>query len=47
MPRKLKKPVTLVTVVRMIEDDCAGSCPSTVSTIGIAAPAMNAVSRLI
>ena len=25
MPRKLKKPVTSVTVVRMIEDDCAGS----------------------
>ena len=27
MPRKLKKPVTLVTVVRMIEDDCAGVLP--------------------
>ena len=32
MPRKLRKPVTPVTVVRMIEDDCAGACPSTVST---------------
>ena len=43
MPRKLKKPMTSVTVLRMFEDDCAGSCPSTVSTIGIAAPAMPAM----
>ena len=38
MPRKLKKPVTSVTVVSTFEDGCAGSCPSTVSTIGIEDP---------
>ena len=25
MPRKLKKPITSVIVVKMIDDDCAGS----------------------
>ena len=39
IPRKLKKPTTSVTVVRMIDDDWAGSCRSAVRTIGIAAPA--------
>jgi lactoylglutathione lyase len=37
-PRNEKNPTMSVTVVRMIEDDCAGSCPSAVRTIGVAAP---------
>ena len=43
MPRKLKKPVTSVIVVRTMEEDWAGSCPITVSMIGIAAPATPAM----
>ena len=38
MPRKLKKPTMSVTVVRMIEEDCAGSCPTEVKIIGMTAP---------
>jgi hypothetical protein len=37
-PRKLKNPITSVTVVRIMDEDCAGSCPATVMRMGIAAP---------
>ena len=37
-PRKLKKPTTSVTVVKIIEEDCAGSWPTVLSKIGISAP---------
>ncbi|MBF8270512.1 MAG: hypothetical protein HW386_2221, partial [Gammaproteobacteria bacterium] len=43
MPRKLKKPMTSVTVVRKIEEEVAGSCPSLVSSTGIMAPDMEAI----
>ena len=36
-------PVTSVTVVSTIVDDCAGSWPMRVSAIGITAPAMPAM----
>jgi len=42
-PRKLKKPTTSVTVVRIIEDDCAGSCPNVFRMIGITAPEKPAI----
>ncbi len=38
IPRKLKKPTTSVTVVRIMDDDCAGSWPNAVKIIGIIAP---------
>ena len=38
IPRKLKNPAISVIVVKKIEDDCAGSCPDTVSMMGITAP---------
>ena len=37
-PRKLKNPTTSVTVVRMIDEDCAGSWPKASKIIGITAP---------
>ena len=43
MPRKLKTPTMSVTVVRMIEDDWAGSWRIAESSIGIAAPASPAI----
>lgn len=43
MPRKLKKPATSVTVVNMMEEDCAGSWPSLFNKRGIAAPAIPAI----
>ena len=42
-PRKLANPMTSVTVVKKIDEDCAGSCPSAVSRSGIAAPATAAI----
>ena len=42
IPRKLRNAATSVIVLRTMADDCAGSCPSAVSTVGIAAPAMPA-----
>lgn len=38
IPRKLKKPTMSVTVVMMIDDDCAGSRPTDVRTIGMHSP---------
>lgn len=37
-PRKLKNPTTSVTVVRMIEEDCAGSWFSDLRIMGMTAP---------
>lgn len=42
-PKKLKKPTISVTVVNMIEDDVAGSCPIAFKPIGIIAPAKPAI----
>src|SRR5439155_6021603 len=41
-PRKVRNPVTSVTVVRTIDDDCAGSWRSPLRISGTAAPAMPA-----
>jgi hypothetical protein len=41
-PRKLKNPTLSVTVVRMIDDDWAGSCRTATSASGTAAPARSA-----
>ena len=38
IPRNEKKPTMSVTVVRMIDEDCAGSWPSRLSVIGTSAP---------
>src|SRR5690606_35260435 len=38
IPRKLAKPTMSVTVVRMIDEDCAGSCPIIVSIVGTSTP---------
>src|SRR5262245_48966765 len=43
IPRNDMNPATSVTVVKMIDDDCAGSWPSRVSAIGISEPAMLAI----
>lgn len=43
IPRKLKKPVTSVTVVRRIDEDWAGSWPIAVRKSGIAAPNIPAI----
>ena len=37
-PKKLMNPTMSVTVVRIIEEDWAGSCPIAVNIIGITAP---------
>src|SRR5689334_5747587 len=42
-PRKLKKPLTSVTVVRMMDEAVAGSRLSAVSTIGTEQPATAAI----
>ena len=39
MPKKAKNPAISVTVVRIIDDDVAGSCPSLVKITGMMAPA--------
>ena len=43
-PKKLRNPQMSVTVVRMIEEDVAGSCPIAFKPIGIIAPANPAIS---
>ncbi len=43
MPRNEKKPVTSVTVVRMMDEAVAGSWPRRRSTIGTSAPARPAI----
>ena len=43
IPRKLKNPATSVTVVRKMLEDWAGSWPTLVRMIGIAAPAILAI----
>jgi len=42
-PRKLKNPTTSVTVVKMIEDDWAGSWFSDLRMMGMTAPASPAM----
>ena len=46
-PKKLKKPATSVTVVKMIDDDCAGSCLRDLRMMGIIAPENPAMSMEI
>ena len=43
----MKKPATSVTVVRMIDEDWAGSCPRALRTVGMAAPAIPATTIAI
>ena len=43
MPRKAINPATSVTVVRMMEDAVAGSCPSRDKIIGTKAPEIPAI----
>ena len=42
-PRKLINPTTSVTVVSIIDDDCAGSWPIDFNRIGITAPEKPAI----
>src|SRR6266550_5675349 len=46
-PRNERNPLTSVTVVSTIDDDCAGSCPSAFMMSGIDAPASPAMSIAI
>ena len=46
-PRKLKNPATSVTVVKMIDDDCAGSCFNDRRMMGMIAPENPAMSMEI
>ncbi len=43
-PRKLKNPATSVTVVKIIDDDCAGSCFRDLRIMGMMAPENPAIS---
>lgn len=42
-PKKLRKPQISVTVVKIMEEEVAGSCPMALSAIGITAPAKPAM----